>query len=94
MELTVILDIRTVINRVGYLRLGFAHLLPDMSGSDVHSTLSYYMMYLLFAVLILHHSVSQRNEPGLIQGLGSSTSWEHPQKMRGLTQNYRSFTLF
>ena len=39
MELAVILDIRTLaLNRVGYLGSGFAHLLPDVSGSGVHST--------------------------------------------------------
>ena len=36
MEQTLILDIRTLaLNRVGYLGSGFAHLLPDVSGSGV-----------------------------------------------------------
>ena len=37
---TAIPDIRTLtLNRVGYLRSGFVHLLPDVSGSGVRSTL-------------------------------------------------------
>ena len=52
---TVILDIRTLaLNRVRYLRSGFAHLLglPDVSGSGVRSTPNFNFAILLMAKLL------------------------------------------